>query len=239
MHVFISGLTAAGKTTHSLLVAAELARPVRSAADALVNVSGLPTSVPGHDSSFWTSATGQTLETIREADRAIDHSVDWRLIRLSMAGEPAVFDAWGLPWLSTAPGLRIWLESSSSSRFMKSIVSHRGDSLSGDAVRRIVRQKDARARQYFLNTYAFDIFRDRRPFDVIIDVSGFIRRPHVASSRASIAHVQAIISPITRYYCHGDLSARETLERLHAKYGRAVFKRLQFPASRPAQWLIP
>ncbi len=132
---------------------------------------------------------------MRKATSALDRTVDMSLTNLLSQGDGIVFDAWALPWLSTSPAVRIWLESSMETRVMKSMVSHRNhEGVTQKKIRTLLRDKDEEARSLFFSLYGFDIFTDRSVFDLVLDVSRFICAPTVVASRESVRQVDSIIS---------------------------------------------
>jgi cytidylate kinase len=224
MNVIISGLTAAGKTTHCLLLSHKFKLTRISAADLLVKASGLNFTVDSSDSGFWVSEEAKQLVALMEQSKDINLEVDAELKRLSETSDNIVFDAWGLPWISSAPALRIWLESSLESRLLKSLVSHRNNKhVARNNLRTLIKKKDRDARDLFLSLYSFDIYNDREVFDLVIDISSFIRKPHLLSSKNSIRLADQIISGIVGWRLEKSEVHKAALKKYLDAYGDKVF----------------
>src|SRR6266540_2868453 len=89
-----------------------------------------------------------------------------------------VFDTWSMAWLNTRQCMVIWIESSLGSRIMKAHVSHKGQSrLTNTEVEKNLRTKDSFAREKIMENYSIDLFSDRTPFNLIVDISDFISAP--------------------------------------------------------------
>jgi len=186
VNIMICGLTAAGKTTHARRLARERGLRYVSAVEAIAAISGTG-KVQATDSTFWTSPDGQKLDARRRQEAWIDEQLDQELKRLSLDSVPSVFDTFGLPWISPAPAIRVWLESSYESRLLKAAVSHLGDpDVRQEDLPEVIRNKDQFIRDDFLKRYGFDIFQDRAVFDVVIDISPYIKEATFVASEASI-----------------------------------------------------
>lgn len=224
MNIIISGLTAAGKTTHCNLLAHKFQLEIVSASTLLARKGGIPISVDPTDSKFWISGEGAALDAWRKENKQIDLAVDAELKKLSKRKHRAVFDAWGLPWISSAPAFRIWLGSSLESRLLKALVSHRWTpGMTDRALRNVLKRKDKRAREYFLAHYSFDLFHDREGFDLILDISAFIRKPHILSAKRSIRLADEILSSAVGWYLEKDETHRLNFTRCFDRHGPGVF----------------
>ena len=130
-----------------------------------------------------------------------------------------------LGWLHRQKSLVIWLESSLASRVMKAVVSHRGqNNLTPAEVQEKIRLKDQSARQEILAHYGIDIFCDRTPFNLVIDVSHFITGPTEAAARLGIRHVDNIISSAVGWFLYRDRYSRKRFQAYLYIYGRRVIK---------------
>lgn len=160
MKVVVSGLTAAGKTTASKLLAERFEVPYFSASEVLRRLTNTRTD-------YWTPDVDTKRTPITDA------AVDSEMIRLLDSEDSGVFDAWGLPWFSNTAATRIWLESDHSSRQRKCYVSwlERGQEKSFEECDDIVRAKDSFSRELFMREWGFDMFTDRAPFDLELDLS--------------------------------------------------------------------
>ena len=113
-NVVISGLTAAGKTTHARILQAEYGFAYVSASTILREKAGIHGQVPN---DFWLSSRGQQL--VADMDK---YGVDDTIQQFVETRDEQVFDCRTLPWLAPKPVFSIWLESSLESRVMKSVV---------------------------------------------------------------------------------------------------------------------
>lgn len=222
--IFVAGLTAAGKTTHSKLISLEYEMKYVSASSFLLKTASInPDEVPAN---FWVSPEAAFLEERRVSDKSIDMWVDKRMIEAATQLKNTVFDSWALPWLSTESGIRIWLESSLQSRVWKAIVSHgsTGDANTSNVLEK-VKEKDVFSRNYFLSTYGFDIEQDHDVFDFIIDITQFISKPTLAASQISISTCQEIISSLIKAENMGGENRLRIIAKLIDQYGEAVIRK--------------
>lgn len=220
--IFISGLTAVGKTTHSNLVALDYELKYVSASSFLLQKMNLDCS--NLPKNFWVSPDAARLRSERAKDLSVDKWVDQRMIKAVEDLDKAVFDTWALPWLTDKAGLRICLESSTTARWWKAIISHGPESqMKPEEVLKGLEEKDRTTREYFLSSYGFDIFHDRNVFDYVIDITDFITAPTLEASRVSIARVQEIVETIVDYYYSSFDDDLRRIGNLFARYGRGVF----------------
>ncbi|MEU7530989.1 hypothetical protein AB0A74_35020 [Saccharothrix sp. NPDC042600] len=161
MKIIVSGLTAAGKTTLCVRLAADLGVPYTSASQVLG-------ALLRRSDREWTPALDR-----RRTDLAVERAVDAAMAERLRDLAAGVFDAWGLPWYSDAAATRIWLESSRVSRLRKCYVSYlqRGTPKTFAECASLMDAKDALSRSVFRANWGFDLFRDRRPFDLLVDCS--------------------------------------------------------------------
>ena len=224
MRVFISGLTAAGKTTHSVFLAEEFSLQYISASSQLMKQFNKDPHVLRKD--FWFNDESKEIRDVRKRDRSADQATDQLLIAYAAKLEAAVFDTWALPWITPVKGLRIWLDSSLTTRCWKAYISHGAvDKYIQEQYEKEVIEKDTFTRQLFLDTYNFDIFHNLDVFDYILDISSFITAPTKEASSSSIKEVQKLVSSIIMY--HITLSAKNfsKLQSLFHHYGIDVFKK--------------
>jgi cytidylate kinase len=187
IRIAVSGLTSAGKTTHSKLLAAHYKVPYVAMLPVMTAV--LNERYPGDDAigSEWTPAR----DIVRETDDDIDREADRRM-KLLLESGPGVFDAWALPWLDDSSDVvRVWIDSDQPSRARKCYVSalmkHVAPSADPMA---LIEGKDSFAYYQFLRLYGFSLAPDPAVFDVILDNSELMPRPDVDSARAGIAAFQ-------------------------------------------------
>jgi cytidylate kinase len=185
VNVVVSGLTAAGKTTHALLLARWLDFDYVSASQLMLtrlNVAQDP------NNALWTTRM-QEIEARRDS-HPVDRDVNDLLLREVGARTNTVFDSWSLPWLvGEVPCLRLWIESSEESRALKARVSQEpyGPFLSSEACRELVTEKDASTARRFEPLLGVDIRRDRSVFDLVMDNADLIDEPTIAAARRGIS----------------------------------------------------
>lgn len=224
--IFVSGLTAAGKTTHTQLLASEYNLQYISAFNIMLKRANI--DVENVPKDFWVSSASASLRSLRDKDQSIDKWVDQQMTSAAATLDNVIFDSWGLPWLSSEPGLRIWIESSITSRWWKAIVSQGINSnIDPDITLREMNNKDNFTRKYFLENYGFDLFSNRDDFDYIIDITDFITSPTVEASYKSIENAQEILSSIVKYYIKPDGEVLDTLKYKIDKYGQNVFQKVK------------
>lgn len=217
-HIIISGLTAAGKTTHARLISQEFGLQYVSASQTMLKLDGQTIKQP---LDFWVSGEG-----FRVAQSIPWRKVDQELCHLEASHNQMVFDCLSLPWLHSRQGLVIWLESSLPSRVMKAVVSHKGQcALPLPEVKERIKKKDRFARHQILEQYGVDIFKDRTPFNLIVDVSSFIKAPTEAAADRGIRQTHKIISTVVGWYLHEDRSCWRRLQVYLARYGSQVIQR--------------
>ena len=224
--IFVSGLTAAGKTTHTKLLASEYNLQYVSAFDVLLKRANI--NIENVSKDFWVSSASASLRSLRAKDQSIDKWVDQQMISAAATLDNVIFDSWGLPWLSSELGLRIWIESSVSSRWWKAIISQGINSnIDPDTTLREMNNKDNFTRKYFLKNYGFDLFSKHDDFDYVIDITDFITSPTVEASYKSIKNAQKILSSIVKYYIKPDGEGLDTLKYEIDKYGQKVFQKVK------------
>lgn len=182
-NILISGLTAAGKTTHARLLAAHLGYEYVSASRRLSQLSG----VTG-------PAWSPTVDRQRAHNAHLDKRVDEELVRLDADRSGLVIDSWALPWLTTTKSLRLWLASDLPSRIRKADVSYqlRQQPTPTSTVADIVTTKDEFSREQFWNLYKIDL-GNLSDFHIILDNSTTIPEATPASAQAGIAQFQPIV----------------------------------------------
>ncbi len=209
MNVVVSGLTAAGKTTHCKLLAEFLGYDYFSASTALRDLMDNP-----GDESYWNTEW----DLLRESGE-LDRRLDERMLAELESRHDTVFDAWALPWTSKSSALRIWLHSDLASRANKVVVSRlrSGETLSVDEGLTIAKEKDRTSREMFLEHHAFDLFQDHDLFDLSFDLSTLISEPSVRASDIGIGCASHVIHAIV-----GLRLGRGTSERGLSQFQRSL-----------------
>ncbi len=172
-NIAFAGLTAAGKTTHALLLADELGYEYVSATKILLELLDMPAV---DHRSVWFSKLDE-INKLREGD-ALDDALEARLIQLATERDGLVLDTWALPWISDGPMIRIWIESDRRSRSWKCYVSQ-GETYERDieACAALIDAKDQTTRNIFQRRHKFDLFSDRSIFDLIVENTHLIDSP--------------------------------------------------------------
>ncbi len=210
-NVIISGLTATGKTTHCHILAGEFGLRYVSGSQVLLYMLN---RFPIQARDFWVTDEAQRLWRTAQADR-----VDEELLRLEESQTGIVFDSLATPWVHQRPAFTIWLESSLPSRVMKSIISHGGvGHLSVNDLESRIKQKDEIQRKRFKKLYGFDLFEDRTPFDLVLDISSCIAEPTLKASLKSIGMAHNLIRAAVGWYLIHDPSFRREFQDARRHY---------------------
>lgn len=224
LNVMVAGLTAAGKTMHSRILAERMGLRYESASGRLLDLLGENAAIV---SDFWVTEEGRGARERQDLMARVDEE----LAGLAGTESGIVFDTFGLPWVSRARAFRIRIDSTLTSRAWKAMVSHRhgaelhrelgrafargeeaevdaivsmagqtsgsasGDGYSDAEMSELVREKDDESRRYFRGRYGFDIYSGSDVFDLVLDVSDLVSAPDLASCSASIRRADALIGP--------------------------------------------
>lgn len=195
-NVCISGLTAAGKTTHSHLLAGEFGLTYVSGSQIQLNFLGVS---PIQTKDFWITAEAKKLWDGDQFRR-----IDSELLRIESVFEGCIFDTSTMPWRHRGEALSIWLGSSHESRVMKSVVSHRGRStVELEEYSARIREKDASTIDLYQELYGIRIGTDLSCFQLILDISDLIQEPTLDASLRSISMAHSVIRPAVAYYLTG------------------------------------
>jgi cytidylate kinase len=190
-NIIVSGLTAAGKTTHALLIAKWLGYDYVSASELMLRLLKVSADT---DNSLWATSLS-TIERLRDEYPA-DEEVNRLLIAEAQRRTCTVFDSWSLPWLADGiPCIRLYIESDLESRTLKVSVSQqpRGTRLSLDACRALAEEKDRTTADRLRPLLGVDIRTDRSVFDAVLDSSALIREPTITAARAGISAFHATV----------------------------------------------
>jgi cytidylate kinase len=207
-NILISGLTAAGKTTHAKLLAAELGYRYVSATEIIADMVGIDRNAVGP--GFW-KTHGEAIRKARDTTD-LDRELDERLVTVASSDEGLVIDAWALPWLTTSGRcVSIWLESDLRSRTMKASVSDLNRrSLSWYS--RFISSKDDDSRERFLALHGFDLYGPRENFHMELDNSDYICWPTRTDADRGIAGFRPVVGAALKDYFAGRRTGREDSE---------------------------
>lgn len=204
--VVIAGLTAAGKTTHTRILARELGYPAIHVTAFLMEAVGVVDTA-----DVWRQRMRE-VESLRAGGIA-DDVVDRRMLDVCARPGPLVIDAWALPWYGPQELVRIWIGSDRLSRTWKCAVSAMPTVTSEVEASALLDEKDGHSRVRFLDRYGFDLYQDRSVFDFVLDNSHLIDSPTRDSSDAGIAAFAPVVSAVARAGLNGDLGpVRELME---------------------------
>ncbi|MFB7241078.1 cytidylate kinase [Streptomyces populi] len=186
--IVISGLTAAGKTTHTKLLAETLGFRAVHFTDLLLGELRLEA---GSADQVWFSRLRE-IESMRAggfADRRADESI----AALLETDEPMVVDAVLAPWLHPGRQINVWLGSDRASRAWKCSVSRLPGVISTDDSLRLLDEKDAFTRAYLWRERKVDLYTDRSCFDLVLDNSHLIGEPTLDAAREGIRELHQVL----------------------------------------------
>ncbi len=218
-NIAFAGLTAAGKTTHTKILAEQFGYEVVSATALLLDIIG---SRANPEKIWFTDY--ETIEKAREDDR-VDLELERRLGMLAESKDGLILDSWAMAYIYEGPLIRIWIESDEASRMRKCYVSQgQKKVLDLRECRQLIQNKDHRVRSQFLRRLNFDLFTDMSRYDAVIENTDLIPEPTDQCSRAGIRAFAPVVHDVVRYLAQGALhtGSSESVQSLRAKYGSMV-----------------
>jgi cytidylate kinase len=175
--VIVSGFTAAGKTTHSRLLAETLGWQYVGMSQ--IRRLRIPESSSAREE--WLPRGDE----LRAANALLDLEMDRRLTEyIGRLDGSAVIDAWLQPWLCELPGaVRVWLASDFDSRAIKAQVSRfRLGMGPSESITATIAEKDKFSIEQFRRLYGIDFGPDPGVFDLLLDSSDYITEATVQAS---------------------------------------------------------
>jgi len=199
-NIVVSGLTAAGKTTHARLLANWLDYRYISATQIMLEIAGYSEkTIEG----IWLRGDPNIRSILTSV--SVARKLTDTLVRLAATENFMVFDAWGLSWAYQGPLVRLWIDSDRLSRSWKCYVSQGpSPSLSVVECAKLVDDKDLQTRSLFQNEYDIDIFSDRSVFDVILDNSWLIREPTRDAADRGIRDFDVVLRTVVQRFRSGE-----------------------------------
>lgn len=215
-NIAFAGLTAAGKTTHARRLAEQLGYEYVSATDILLEVLGI--DEPSDEVWF----TRQSEIHAARRDGAVDIELEQRLVAMNRSRQRIVFDTWALAWIGDDPLVRVWIESDLESRVRKCLVSQRSQRLSAEDCRRLIQDKDGFTRASFRWRHGFDLFTDRRRYDVVLCNSHLISAATAEAADYGIRIFAPIVHSAVMSVMNSDQSRVQALRQANPREVRRI-----------------
>jgi len=218
-NIAFAGLTAAGKTTHTRLLAGQLGYEVVSATAILLDMLGVRANVE----KIWFTDY-ERIQKAREDDR-IDIELERRVREVAQSQDGLILDTWAMAYIYEGPLIRLWIESDEDSRMRKCYVSQGQEkSLNLSACRQLIHEKDTSVRSQFVRRLHFDLFTDMSRYDAILNNTALIPEPTDQCSRTGIRTFAPVVYDVVCYLADQALhmNSRESVQSLQAKYGAMV-----------------
>lgn len=205
-HLCVYGATAAGKTTHSAILAQQLGIDYVSASALMLDLLE-QTDSGGND--IWIHHQRRLNAARNDSDT--DSEVNRRIIERLRAAEPAVFDSWTLPFaLRDHPDLAsqvqfVKIVSDVNSRALKCMVSQGSrPQLDFGGCRDLIRDKDLQSQSIFKAKLGIDVFsKVSPPHQKTISITKFVYGTGVDQIVRGIAqaHAAIVAALISAGYC--------------------------------------
>jgi hypothetical protein len=88
-----------------------------------------------------------------------------------------------------------------------------------------IQEKDEIQRERFLRKYGFDLLLDRRPFELILDISLCIKGATLKDALRSISAAHSLIRPAVGWHLTGEPSFRDEFKEAQSRFPDAVVVR--------------
>lgn len=195
--ILISGLTAAGKTTHARLLATHWGCEYLGASQLRRVLLRTSSDDLGHE---WDPAIDLRRRDSPVYDRVLDEIIS-RQVQASV--RPLIVDAWLQPWLcADDSAIRVWIESSLEARVRKATVTClRNETALPFDLESQIAAKDDFSHSMFTRLYGIDFGPDPEIFDLIVDNSQFIAHPTVEASDFGISQFEPLLEQAIEEEC--------------------------------------
>lgn len=218
-NIAFAGLTAAGKTTHAKILAAQLGYEYISATKILLDILH---STKKPETVWFTSY--EEIQRAREDER-VDRELERRVRELADNRGGLILDTWAMAYIYEGPLIRLWIESDEDSRTRKCYVSQ-GETKALDlcGCRHLLHEKDHTVRLQFLRRLHFDLFTDRSRYDAILSNTDLIPEATGECSRLGIETFTPAVYGVIQYLINQALRTdpNESVQSLRERYGKMV-----------------
>lgn len=161
--ICVCGMAGSGKSTLARNLAEKYRLKYYSGGDALKALA-IDEGYKNVDRGWWESREGMRFLEKRNKDGKFDETVDQKLLELAGRGN-VVLDSWTMPWL-VRDGFKIWLETSARKRAERIA---RRDGITKKEALKALRNKEKRTKAIYKRIYGFELGKDFKPFNLILD----------------------------------------------------------------------
>lgn len=193
-NIAFAGLTAAGKTTHSKILAGQLGYKYVSATEIILDILNI-----GDDPNKVWLTDYEKIEKAREGD-GVDIELESRVKQMANSRGGLVLDTWAMAYIYEGPLVRIWIDSDEDSRTRKCFVSQ-GEQKSLDIsdCRALVNKKDGDTQTKFLDRLNFSLFTDMSRYDAVVCNTDLIPEATDNASTEGIRIFTPVIYDVATY----------------------------------------
>lgn len=217
-NIGFAGLTAAGKTTHSKLLAQVLGYEYISATEILLDLAQVRT-----DSQHAWFTSYDAIEKAREGDR-VDKQLEEAISLCLQRKNGLVIDSWAMAYIYPGPMIRIWIDSDIPSRMRKCYVSQGDNPMHTlEECLDLIQKKDSDSRSRFLLRHHFDLFKDMNRYDAILTNSSLIPEATEEYADRGIESFKKVVHDVVEYFIAKIMGKPtshtvQSLHRLHRPY---------------------